>query len=139
MRLRRNKEKGAALVEMAFLMPLLVMLLFGIIEFGWAFSQFQDLRHGAREAARLAAVDTDTDANMAATVCGLMEVSTGQTIVFGLSGGTEIGDIAEVTVSAPLTELTNLMGIFLPNTLTSHVQFRLEQPASNWTGTSNTC
>lgn len=139
MRLRRNKEKGAALVEMAFLMPLLVMLLFGIIEFGWAFSQFQDLRHGAREAARLAAVDTDTDANMAATVCGLMEVSTGQTIVFGLSGGTEIGDIAEVTVSAPLAELTNLMGIFLPSTLTSDVEFRLEQPATNWTGTSNTC
>lgn len=139
MKLRREKEKGAALVEMAFLMPLLVMILFGIIEFGWTFSQFQDVRHGAREAARLAAVDTAADGTMATKVCGLMEVSTGQTITFDLSGGTEIGDIASVTVSAPLTELTNLFGAMLPNTLTSDVQFRLEQPATLWTGTSTTC
>ena len=54
---RRPRERGAVLVEFAIISPVLALLLFGVIEFGWAFSQNLDVRHGAREAARLAAVE----------------------------------------------------------------------------------
>jgi hypothetical protein len=136
-----DKEKGAAIVEMALVAPFLLMVLLGIIEFGWTFSQFQDVRHGAREAARLAAVDAGTDAAMTATVCGQMEVSSGHTVTFDLPAGSEIGDIAEVAVTAPLNLLTNfgLFDAMLPNTLTSEIEFRLEQPATNWSGATTAC
>lgn len=136
-----TKEKGAAIVEMALVAPFLLMVLLGIIEFGWTFSQFQDVRHGAREAARLAAVDAGTDAAMTAIVCGQMEVSSGHTITFDLSGGAEIGDIAQVTVVAPLNLITNffLFDAMLPATLTSEIEFRLEQPATNWNGATTSC
>ena len=36
-RRRQDNERGAALVEMALVTPLLVLLVFGILEFGLAF------------------------------------------------------------------------------------------------------
>jgi hypothetical protein len=54
---RRHGGRGAVLVEFALVAPLLLVLLFGIIEFGFAFVQWLDVRHGARETARLVAVN----------------------------------------------------------------------------------
>lgn len=51
-----HKEKGQALVEMALILPVLLLLLFGIIEFGRIFSAGLMVTHGAREGARLGAV-----------------------------------------------------------------------------------
>ncbi len=74
LRLRRGDDKGASLVEMAFTLPLLLLLLFGIIEASWAFSQQNNIRHGAREGARLAAVDFGTVAIVGQEVCDRMDV-----------------------------------------------------------------
>jgi Flp pilus assembly pilin Flp len=52
-------QDGAAAVEFALLLPLLVLLLFGIIEFGFAFSTRIQATNAAREAARLAVVGVD--------------------------------------------------------------------------------
>ncbi len=52
-----RRETGASLVEFALVAPLLFMLLFGMIEFGWAFAQNLDVKHMAREVGRLATVD----------------------------------------------------------------------------------
>lgn len=62
----RNKffksEKGQALVEMAFVIPILLMLVFGITEFGRIFGTQLILSNSAREGARFAAVGaTDTE------------------------------------------------------------------------------
>lgn len=51
-----KEERGAALVEFAVSAILLFTLLFGIIEAGWALSNQLDIRHGVRQAARVAAV-----------------------------------------------------------------------------------
>src|SRR5690606_35915019 len=63
-------DAGASVVEFAFLVPLLILLLCGIIEVGWLFTQNLDVRHGAAEAARLAAVDGEIDA-----VCERLDVA----------------------------------------------------------------
>jgi Flp pilus assembly pilin Flp len=49
-------EDGAAAVEFALLLPLIVLLLFGIIEFGLAFNTRIQATNAAREGARMAIV-----------------------------------------------------------------------------------
>jgi hypothetical protein len=49
-------EKGASAVEFAIILPVLIMLVFGIIQFGVAYNKYISLTHAAREGARLAAV-----------------------------------------------------------------------------------
>lgn len=53
---RRFGERGAALVEMALVLPLLMMIVFGVIEFGTTYSNYLGLRDGVRNAARSGAV-----------------------------------------------------------------------------------
>lgn len=53
---RARGGRGAALVEFAIIMPVLFLLLFGIIEFGTAFNDYQSVRQGVREGARQAVV-----------------------------------------------------------------------------------
>ena len=48
----RPASRGAAAVEFALVMPILIMLLFGIIEFGRAYNAKLTLANAAREAAR---------------------------------------------------------------------------------------
>jgi hypothetical protein len=55
-------ERGATLVEMAIVLPLLLLLVFGIIEFGIAWFENQSISQGVREAARRGVVlDFDGD------------------------------------------------------------------------------
>lgn len=53
---KERGERGAVAVEFALILPLLVLLLFGIIEFGQAYNAYITVTHAAREGARLAAV-----------------------------------------------------------------------------------
>ena len=52
-------QEGAAAVEFALLLPLLVLLLFGFIQFGVAFNTRIQATNAAREAARQAVVGID--------------------------------------------------------------------------------
>jgi Flp pilus assembly protein TadG len=54
-----NRERGAAMVEFAIVLPLLVTLVFGIIEFGRAYNAQISLTHAAREGAREYAITQD--------------------------------------------------------------------------------
>ncbi len=91
LRNRGKDERGAALVEFAIIMPLLFTLVLGIVEFGWLLSNDLDIRHGAREAARQAAVNAGSVAVMGATTCDSMNLATGEVITFTQIGGSGIG------------------------------------------------
>ncbi len=52
----RSREDGAAAVEFALIVGVLVMLLFGMLQFGLAFFELQNLRAATREGARFAAL-----------------------------------------------------------------------------------
>lgn len=57
-----RRERGAAAVEFALVVPLLLMLVFGIISYGYMLSFRQSISQAAAEGARAAAVSTsDTD------------------------------------------------------------------------------
>ncbi len=146
--IRRGREGGAAIVEFAILAPLLVILLLGIVEFGWLFGQYNAVRHGAREAGRYAAVDGGADSpivtnNIRTTACdaiegqgaGISELRVG----VAFSGSGKIGDDLVVNVEADVDGLTNLplISSFLPATLQSNATFRIEQDAT-WTSDPDT-
>jgi Flp pilus assembly pilin Flp len=57
-------EEGAAAVEFALLLPLLVMLLFGFIQLGTAFNTRIQATNAAREGARMAVVGIDNWGNV---------------------------------------------------------------------------
>ena len=59
-KLRRWRDRGAAAVEFALVMPLLVMLLFGIAEFGNAFFIKAQVAGAARVAVRNYAINWKT-------------------------------------------------------------------------------
>ena len=59
---------GAVAVEMAIVTPLLLTVLFGIIEYGWAFSVRQAMVNAAREGARVAALQGSTDTDIRSRV-----------------------------------------------------------------------
>ena len=68
---RRDKvgrEDGAAAVEFAIVATLFFMLVFGIIDFGFAFHSWNNAANAAREGARKAAVSNDTAAIQARTI-----------------------------------------------------------------------
>jgi len=50
------EDRGVALAELALVLPLLLLLLFGMLDFGKAFNEWIDETHIANEGARLAAV-----------------------------------------------------------------------------------
>jgi Flp pilus assembly protein TadG len=64
-------QRGAALVEMALILPVLVLLLMGIFEFGRAYNAKITLTHATREAVRELAISGDpaeASATLAASV-----------------------------------------------------------------------
>jgi len=57
---RLHHERGASAVEFALVLPILVLFVFGIIEFGLAFMQMQTIRGALREGGRAAATGAST-------------------------------------------------------------------------------
>ena len=52
--------RGVATVELAVVTPILLAMLFGVIEFGWAFMTHETLTNAAREACRVAILQGST-------------------------------------------------------------------------------
>jgi Flp pilus assembly protein TadG len=61
---RRRGERGAALLEAAITIPLILLVSVGIFEFGRAYQTQQVLTNAAREGARLAVLEGPTDADV---------------------------------------------------------------------------
>src|SRR3954451_25079589 len=64
---REQKEKGQALVEFAVILPVLLMVLWGIFQFGIAFNDYIQVTSAAREGARKAAVSRSLGAGAASS------------------------------------------------------------------------
>jgi Flp pilus assembly protein TadG len=59
----RRTDRGAAAVEMALVMPLLLFLIFAIVDFGRAYNTQIQLSQAAREGVRLVAMQSTADIN----------------------------------------------------------------------------
>lgn len=126
-----------ALVEFAIIAPLIFLLLFGIIEFGWTFYQLNDVRQSARETSRLAAVNYRTSAVTGATqtqqivdeVCDRMEEGDVEIAISKTTAA--VGAEVTVTVRRDYHSLTGFLDSFYnPSSINSTVKTRLEQKAT---------
>ncbi len=63
---RRTRERGAAVVEFALVLPLFLALVFGIISYGWMLSYRQSISQAAAEGARAVAVAPNGTPNLGA-------------------------------------------------------------------------
>ena len=57
-----REERGTSMVETALILPILILLLFGIVEFARAFNAQVTLTHAAREGVREYALNNDLGA-----------------------------------------------------------------------------
>jgi Flp pilus assembly protein TadG len=143
MKKKNGSERGAALVEMAVVTPLLLLLVFGIVEAGWLFAQQVEARHGAREAARVAAVSAPdlngdsvfSQADVVFRACDALDLSSGSAAVTISAGGSDIGDNASIRITTVYESLTGFLDpIFAGLVVTTDADIRLEQPRA-WADT----
>jgi hypothetical protein len=143
-------ERGAALVEFVLVLPLVLLLLFGMVDFGKAFNYWNDETHLANEAVRYGvvnknplggpdletAVKQDADSGELKNGCsGCSIASPGITVSFCFVNGitpadTAAGQPLRATVSADYHWLAFLVGRGLPvkSGLTGSATMRIEQP-----------
>lgn len=82
-----RRREGTSTVEMAIVLPLLLMLTFAIGEFGIAFTQWQTLTNAAREGARAGVVFRGPACNAATVKTQIQQTVDAYVIASGLSTG----------------------------------------------------
>lgn len=65
-------ERGSELVELAIVLPIFIILIMGIIDFGFMFQRYEILVNAAREGARLAVVKTHSNTGVQTRVAGYL-------------------------------------------------------------------
>jgi Flp pilus assembly protein TadG len=100
-----KKSRGAAAVEVAIVLPVLIVLTFGALKYGWLFYKHQQVTNAARQVARVAI----RPGNRAADISDMFETVTtdskganmlpGATCSVNPAGGAqEVGNAVQVTV-----------------------------------------
>ncbi len=140
----RSAERGAAAVEFALVVPVLVLLLFGIIDFGLWFEDSIALRQGVREGARQGIVENfgsgacRAGTNVDKLICTVKKdtgSATGTTYVkvtvFDAAGnpgtGWEQGGTLRVCALTVDTSATGFVPLPNAGVIRSQVDMRIEQ------------
>lgn len=107
---RGPRDRGAAAVEFAFVVPLLLLLVIGIAEFGRAYHVQTSISGAAREGVRIMALQNSPSAarDAARTFAPQLNLTDDQIAVSPTACTT--GGTATVDVSYPFTFLTGLVG-----------------------------
>lgn len=130
-------SRGLGLVEMALVMPLLSMLTFGAVEYGWLFLKANQVANAARSGARYAVLpSTTTESQVTSGTSPAVSylsssgipVRTGTVSVSNVAPGR--GNGVTVTVTVPYDDV-KLLGMPLlptPAALTTSVTMAKEGP-----------
>ena len=111
---KNKKQRAAAVVEMAVVLPILITLVFGIIEFGWTFMVYQNITNAAREGCRVGVLEgsTETDIqNRVSTYMTLVGLNDYQLV---MNHFTSADPTETVTVRVPYSSVSLLGGYFGP-------------------------
>ena len=112
LRTRLAGQGGAAAVELAFVLPVLLLMLFGIIEFGRAYNAQVSLTGAAREGARVMAVRNDPTTARTATIAAAPSLSPSlASSNIAISPATcQAGQTVTLTATYPLSFSTPMFG-----------------------------
>ncbi len=111
---RTAKARGAAVVEFAVVLPLLLTILFGIIEYGWVFMVRQSLQTAAREGCRIAVLQTSVEpySNVVARVATVMGPTGLTTFSINMTHATDADPVETIEISIPYNDVSLLGGFF---------------------------
>ena len=111
-----RQEKGQSLVEFALLLPIFLLILVGIAEFGRGWMTKNILTGAAREAARAAAAETQANAfNSAKTIADPILASAGIPLTLQVGDFDDSVDTPVPTVSIIITyQYPLIIGGFIP-------------------------
>lgn len=73
MKARLKSESGAELIEFALVFPVLLMVVLGIVDFGFLFQRMEVVTNAAREGARIAVLPGYEVADVRARVCNYVQ------------------------------------------------------------------
>jgi Flp pilus assembly protein TadG len=120
----RGSDRGSAIVEFAFVVPLLLVLMFGIVEVAVVARSEIQLLHAAREGARAAASSPDAAAAAAAARSALGPQGADARI--SVVRPAKVGSMATVTISLRHNVAAPLFGGF-PVNLGATASMRVER------------
>ena len=141
-RSRNGKDSGAAAVEFALVVPVLLMILFGIIDYGLLFNNSLSVKQGVREAARQGVVanygtacsmtwSTLPSANMQKLGCTVVDrtsaVSGGTYVKIKVPGGWVKGQSLVVCEMVKTTGVTGLTPMPSGGIVISKVEMSIEK------------
>src|SRR5665648_31012 len=118
--LNMKKENGQSLVEFALVLPILLILVFGIIDFGMLFSAKNQLEMTSFAAARTISLGNTVPTPPPGITVIPMSVPTGYTV----------GQQVTVTASSTYTGITPIFKVFFGSNdveLTSNIKVVIEQ------------
>ncbi len=117
----RSRSEGIVLVELAIVLPLLLMLTFGIIEYGWLFLKAQQVTNAARQGARVGATPDATNADVENAVSTVLTAAgmggSGYSLAYqpaGDVGSLDTGTTFTVTVTVPYSSVRIVAFPFIP-------------------------
>jgi Flp pilus assembly protein TadG len=87
----KHQQRGAAMVEMAIVLPVLVILVFAIIEVGIALNRVQAFHAAAREGARVGSLETTDLGEIQTAVNGALVGLSGAAPAIAVPTGTCAG------------------------------------------------
>jgi Flp pilus assembly protein TadG len=96
-----GQDEGAVLVEFALTLPLLLLIIVGVFDFGLAFREYAVVTNAAREGARMAVLPGYADADVTTRVAGYLQAN---------------GVVATPTINTVKTSLVTPDGGALPYT-----------------------
>lgn len=131
---RRDGEKGQNLVEFAMVVPIFLILVFSIVDFGMGFHAWITVTNAAREGARVGAVGADAatiEARVVDTASSLAAEDIDVTVVNAQGAPGEAVSVDVEYDYELITPLANLLGIFggglgSPITFHSESEMRIE-------------
>lgn len=117
--MRQRNERGAAAVEFALILPVLLLILIGVVEFSLGFNAQLSLNQAAREGARNMAIHNNAGAaaTAAGNAAGRLAASSVATAFTFSGGGTTCASGRQVTATTTytLTTVTGFLDAFTGN------------------------
>ncbi|NEY71012.1 pilus assembly protein [Bacillus mesophilus] len=110
-------QRGQSLVEMALLLPVLLLLLVGIIDFGRVLYSYSHLHLATQETVRLAGLGK-TDQEITQFAKGYIQIGDAANLQVAISPNDQnrsSGEYVSVTLQYPIELITPLLSEVIPN------------------------
>ena len=131
---KSRRRYGLETVEAALIFPLLMLVIFGIVEYGWMFIKEHQITNITRQAARMAATPDATTASVNAMVATMMQnaqiTGYGAPVYSPAITSAQPGQLITVTITVPYSNvgLTRVPLLPLPASLQAQVAMNKEGP-----------